>query len=255
MCPDGSLNVQQLMKWCRDYDQYKLNTGALLEWTCGLPARGTELTVSRFANDCGGAQRHVFIIRGYLCIHSDYNKSTGYTTRHKPILRAMPARMGEIVAMELMFVHSVRDRFYCALHGVNPPKDLFTRLFVDHQGREITSNQISSRMMKMSQERFGVRFGMNKWRHILIYVSRKICEPGSHTYLDSIVEMQSGHSRSVAMSNYARQSGIMEGDDERTLFFYLRQSQRMHSAFNLDRPNNMYKPILLFIHVSNLTKQ
>lgn len=234
---DGSFNLAAIREWFKKYDEYKVRLGSMFEWTLGMPSRGTEMVTTRFANGRDGQPRHVYLIKGHVCSYMEYNKTNSLTDSHKPILRVMPPKVGQVVALEMLAVHPVRDKFYTILktaEGTSPnlTTAMTSMIFTRADGSSIDVNTISADLSSLTKAKFNLPFGVSKWRHIMIHLGRY----ESDLIREQSLESQAGHSEDVAQAVYAVSTRRIGSLDRYVLFQLFEQSKRLHYLLKLDTP-------------------
>ncbi|KAL2211178.1 hypothetical protein CC79DRAFT_1353329 [Sarocladium strictum] len=126
-----------------------------LTWGSGI-ARGDEIGGLRLVNGVN-RDRSVFVINGDVVLVTQYHKSLAHFDSPKVIPRIVPPRVGQLLAMYIVYIRSLTDRWeadHWAFHGqMKPPSD-----FIWHnKNGPWEGAKISKAMAKWTHYYIGVR--------------------------------------------------------------------------------------------------
>ena len=240
---DGTWNIAGIQEWIGAYDRFKVRTAAIFQWCLGLPPRGEETLTTRYRNSGQtGLVRHIIVMRGHLCVYLDYNKTTALTEAHKPILRVMAPAVGEVVALEMLAVHPVRDKFVSILmqneavrrgQPCAPLRDsLCTKLFTVGAGEDILAAKVSAEMQKLTEAGLGIRLGLADSRQIMVHIAR---DQQKHVEEFDATAAQAGHSSAVAHAVYAVTDQHTQQASAMQLLAFFEKSKEVHYLLGLDK--------------------
>lgn len=161
--------VRQYLKQVKKFEEMLL---LLAHFTGGQPARGTEITGLRLVNGIN-RDRSVFVIDGEVVLVTQYHKSQAHFDAPKVIPRFLPPRVGQLMAMYMIYVRPLLDRWEAdrwSLHGkLKPPSD-----FIWHnEDGPWDTPQMTAAVSRLSQHYMGRRITLQDWRHIAIAISKK----------------------------------------------------------------------------------
>jgi len=243
VCDDNTWNIGRIKNWATDYNRYKKWTGAIFEWSLGMPARGEEMMTIRHANGVNSESRNIYKINERICVFLGYNKTNNITNQQKPILRVMPPAVGEIIAVELMAVQSIHHLFLTILHQhhnlIHPTtqrpaeinQSLLSNYFTNFDGQKIQASAISLVMQSATKETFKKKMGLADNRQIMCLFGKKMAER------KNMIAAQAGHSALTSHTTYGNDDGHIPELSHMTLqeFYFL--SQEIHILLGLDERN------------------
>ncbi|KAF5544142.1 recQ family helicase [Fusarium napiforme] len=144
----------------------------LCHFTGGQPSRGPEILGLRLANGIT-RDRSVFIIDGQVVLVTQYHKSLAHFDAPKVIPRFLPARVGQLLAMYMVYIRPFVDRLEAdrmdRYGEMRAPSDFIWQT----KGDPWQSPEMSSIMGKETQHHLGYKITIQHWRHIAIAISKK----------------------------------------------------------------------------------
>lgn len=218
-------------------------------WGSGM-ARGDEIGGLRLVNGVN-RDRSVFVIDGDVVLVTQYHKSLAHFDSPKVIPRIVPPRVGQLLAMYMVYVRSLTDRWEAdrwAFHGqMKPPSDF---IWHDENG-PWEGAKISKAMAKWTHYYMGVRLTLQNWRHIAIAIGKKHTrgkqadtkgdsDDGLGLDLDEAEQYEvpddlaAAHSTATA-ANYGVTADILKRLTADSLEVFGRVSRQWHKFLNLDR--------------------
>ncbi|KFZ18502.1 hypothetical protein V501_01170 [Pseudogymnoascus sp. VKM F-4519 (FW-2642)] len=135
--------------------------------------RGGEITGLRLVNRIN-RDRNGFVIDGEMVLVTQYDKTLSHFDSPKVIPRFLPERVGQLMAMYMVYVRPLTDRWEAdrwALHDkMSLPSDF---IWHDENG-PWESSRMSRAVSKWTLHYMGRRITLRDWRHIAIAISRKL---------------------------------------------------------------------------------
>ncbi|SCV61242.1 uncharacterized protein FFFS_15811 [Fusarium fujikuroi] len=161
--------IMQYKKHVRKLEELLL---LLCHFTGGQPSRGPEILGLRLANGIT-RDRSVFIVDGQVVLVTQYHKSLSHFDSPKVIPRYLPARVGQLLAMYMVYIRPLADRLEADemdLYGqMTAPSD-----FIWHnQGNPWQSPYMSTIMARITGLHLSHQITIQHWRHIAIAISKK----------------------------------------------------------------------------------
>lgn len=98
-----------MRKHLKDVDMFKELALLLVHFT-NQPWRGVEITGQRLVNGIN-PDRNGFVIDGEMVLVTQYDKTRSYFDSPKVILRFLPERVGQLMAMYIVYVRLLTDRW------------------------------------------------------------------------------------------------------------------------------------------------
>lgn len=168
----GQWKWKRLQKYTKAVGKWLELVQLLAHITGGQPGRGEEINGLRLVNGIT-RDRNVFVIDGEVVLVTQYHKSLAHFDSPKVIPRFLPARVGQLLVMYMIYVRPLTDRWEAddwALHGkLQPPSDF---IWHDENG-PWESSRTSRAMAEKSLYYMGRRITLQDWRHIAIAISKK----------------------------------------------------------------------------------
>lgn len=175
----------------------------LVHITGGQPARGNEIASYLVRNST--RPRNVIVLDGKVCVITRLTKSTKDKKDHYGP-HELPKWVGDIVIKYVWAVKPVQ-RLTIRRQGDEATRDSQYFLFT-LGGKEISSVQVSSLLAKFTENYFGTRLGIRRWRQASPAISHKFLGPAPQdTIIETAAFCQAGHSKKVSEQHYAVESG------------------------------------------------
>ena len=162
--------IQKYLKLVKKFEELLL---LLAHITGGQPSRGEEITGLRLVNGIN-RDRNVFVIDGEVVLVTQYHKSQAHFDSPRVVPRFLPARVGQLMAMYIIYIRPLTDRWeaerWAAHDQMSPASD-----FIWHRkdGTPWESTQLSAALASRTEHYMGVRITLRDWRHIAIAISKK----------------------------------------------------------------------------------
>lgn len=96
--------AERIEQYRQRLEAHRRDLLVLMHMTGGQPARGTEITTTRFKNGTDGAGRGVFVEDGMMVYVVRYHKGVGFSGKEKVIHRYLPREVGELLMYDLWLV-------------------------------------------------------------------------------------------------------------------------------------------------------
>ena len=161
--------IRKYLELVRRFEQL-LAVATQMSW--GGPARGNELGGLRLVNGIN-RDRGVFVIDGEVMLVTQYHKSLAHQDTPKVIPRFLPARLGQLFMIYMVYVRPLTDCWEAdrsaSYGGMKPSSDF---IWHDENG-PWDSARISAAMAKWTYYYMGTRLTLQDWRHIAIATSRR----------------------------------------------------------------------------------
>ncbi|CAN9443013.1 unnamed protein product [Alternaria alternata] len=211
--------------------------------TGGQPARGTEVTTTRFRN--GYVQdRNIYVIDGQVVFISRYHKSQAMWDKPKVIARFLPWRVGQLFAVFLAHVQPLAE--YLEDERLNrTPTDY---VWSSNTGPWETS-RLSQIISKETRCWLGCRLTALEYRHTAITIGREVVskEFGEGTQealtegdleepeqqLESGLDLQAGRSELTGTLRYGVEMGIVSHLSHRSVQVFRDLSSKWHRFLQL----------------------
>ena len=162
-------NKKAIESWQRQMSRLSESLAVLIHWTYGSPARGEELVIAQTENSANGL-RSLYVMHQRLCVILRYSKTSGMTGKDKPILRALPAELSNLMVMVLAYIRPLES--ILAYNMLQPQCDVQTiRLNVfQRSGKPITGSKMGDLLREHSMAQWGDNFGLAEWRQLVAFV-------------------------------------------------------------------------------------
>ena len=206
--------------------------------TGGQPARGTEVTTTRFRN--GYVQdRNIYVIDGQVVFISRYHKSQAMWDKPKVIARFLPWRVGQLFAVFLAYVQPLAEY----LEGERLNRTPTDYVWSGNTGPWETS-RLSQIIARETQRWLGCRLTTLEYRHTAITIGREVVskEFGEGTQealtegdleepeqqLESGLDLQAGRSELTGTLRYGVEMGIVSHLSHRSVQVFRDLSSKWH---------------------------
>lgn len=211
MLSGKSLNkagVKQYRKQVKRFQEYLF---MLIHITGGQPARGTEIS-SILRRDSMVSDRNIFVLGGQVCVITQYHKSMAITDQEKVIPRWLPAKVGQLTVIFLVYVQAFMDATNAVLKDQTICDWLWT-----HKSQPWETVKLSDIFGRETESRMGVRLTMRTYRHVAVAFSRDIVHQNQYSFEKEVQDqsedelheeewapsLQTGHSSKVRSQSYA----------------------------------------------------
>ncbi|GAB7336844.1 hypothetical protein MBLNU13_g00015t1 [Cladosporium sp. NU13] len=240
--PTGPLSLkgsgrQRVLEYLRGRDSLVQLLFAAIHLTSGMPARGEELRLIRWANT-PAAPRNIFVHNGMVILVFSYNKAATNHNNSFYIVRRPCPTVERILFIYLAYVRPFSDFLFRELsenYGTSPNKHLFTR----HDWDSACFNSDAClRCLQKSTTDSPIPMTMRRYRHIAIALSKKhlpaLVKPfDAHTPQDydgflQLLAFQTGHKPSTHISAYALETAFPAKLQPDLIRRYLENSRVWH---------------------------
>ena len=211
--------------------------------TGGQPARGTEVTTTRFRN--GYVQdRNIYVIDGQVVFISRYHKSQAMWDKPKVIARFLPWRVGQLFAVFLAYVQPLAEY----LEGERLNRTPTDYVWSGNTGPWKTS-RLSQIISIETRCWLGCRLTTLEYRHTAITIGREVVskEFGEGTQealtegdleepeqqLESGLDLQAGRSELTGTLRYGVEMGIVSHLSHRSVQVFRDLSSKWHRFLQL----------------------
>lgn len=233
---------------------------ALVELTAGQPTRSTELAATTIRNK-PGVPRSLYILHGLVTIVSQYSK-TSYRGRQKYIARYLPASIGQLVILYLIYARPIADAV-----SKQAPNRLFTDRAHGMPSSTTTTDarwhidNLNNELKLLTQQHLGQAYTISSWRHIAIAFCKRYLLSASRTWQlsnnltnedeengnpldplenadthDELMAQQAGHSSLTAHTHYAMEAVSFHSLGAALLLGYAHASNDLHVMLNIAEP-------------------
>ncbi|KFY03918.1 hypothetical protein V490_00051, partial [Pseudogymnoascus sp. VKM F-3557] len=166
---NGEWKWGSIRKHLKDVDKFKQLLLLLVHMT-NIPSQGHKITGLRLVNGINQDQNG-FVIDMLV---TQYHKSLSHFDSPKVIPRFLPERIGQLMAMYMIYVRPLTDRWeadrWALYDKMSPPSD-----FIWHdENRPWGSYRISRAMAKWTLHYMGIEIPLQDWRHVAVAISRKL---------------------------------------------------------------------------------
>lgn len=118
--------------------------------------------------------RNGFVIDGEFVLVTQYHKSLSHFDSPKVIPRFLPERIGQLMAMYMVYVRPFTDRWeadqWTLYDKMSPPSDF---IWHDENGPWESSRMLRA-VSKWTLHYMGRRITLQDWRHIAVAISKKL---------------------------------------------------------------------------------
>jgi hypothetical protein len=205
---DTSINFDDraIRKWMRDCNIFLSILFTLIHITSGQPSRDSELGGLRFANG-NGLLRNLFVQGNRVMTLIPNSKAKSVILREKGIPRVLPHPVSRLLVEYLVFVRPIQQIFAKQLQISSPSLSIF--LFTDmEKGGYWNGDRICLEFKRCASSWFpsGRIFGIRQYRHVAIALFMRWHlreELFTLHEKDNILDLQAGHSTSIANKIYA----------------------------------------------------
>jgi hypothetical protein len=229
---------QPVRRYLRQVERFLEYLLFLTHITGGQPARGTEVTTTRFRN--GYVQdRNIYVIDGQVVFISRYHKSQAMWDKPKVIARFLPWRVGQLFAVFLAYVQPLAEY----LEGERLNRTPTDYVWSGNTGPWETS-RLSQIIARETQRWLGCRLTTLEYRHTAITIRREVVskEFGEGTQealtegdleepkqqLESGLDLQAGRSELTGTLRYGVEIGIVSHLSHRSVQVFRDLSSKWH---------------------------
>ncbi|CAN9149786.1 unnamed protein product [Alternaria alternata] len=234
---------QPVRRYLRQVERFLEYLLFLTHITGGQPARGTEVTTTRFRN--GYVQdRNIYVIDGQVVFISRYHKSQAMWDKPKVIARFLPWRVGQLFAVFLAYVQPLAEY----LEGERLNRTPTDYVWSGNTGPWETS-RLSQIIARETQRWLGCRLTTLEYRHTAITIGREVVskEFGEGTQealtkgdleepeqqLESGLDLQAGRSELTGTLRYGVEMGIVSHLSHRSVQVFRDLSSKWHRFLQL----------------------
>jgi hypothetical protein len=155
---DGAWQERQVRRYLRRVDAFLELLLFLMHTTGGQPARGTEILSIRVCNR-QLQDRNVIIIDGQAMFVTRYHKSQWQWDRLKVVLRFLPARVGQLLAVYLVYMQPLREFLTVGMLSGQWSDYLWT----DGQ-----------KLWQQTASKLGTELNVRSYRHAAVSIGRRV---------------------------------------------------------------------------------
>ncbi len=243
----GEWVMRQVRAYLRAVDQFREILLLCVHLTGGQPARGTEISTVRFRN--GYAQdRNVFVIHEQIVVVTRYHKSQSQLDKPKVIPRFLPWRVGQLLAVYLVYVQSFQEYLSVQVKG----SGWSDYVWANEKGPWET-DRLTKVIARETEGRLGVRLTTHDYRHTAISISRRVVGDGfAHGYAeemadieepeiegDDALEMSAGRGGEVGTNRYGVSVDVIKHLSSRTVDTFRPLSEKWHEFLGLSSHGGM----------------
>ncbi|KAK1038992.1 hypothetical protein LTR74_018772 [Friedmanniomyces endolithicus] len=161
-------DVTVVQKYLREVDRFPELLLFCIHITGGQPARGSEITTTRFRN--GFLQdRNGFVIQGQMVIVTRYHKSQSQFDKPKVIPRFLPWKVGQLLAVYLIYVQPVQEYLSEQVRGFG-----FSDYVWSNEYGPWGTDRLTKIIIREPEKGFGVRLTTLDYRHVAISLGREM---------------------------------------------------------------------------------
>ena len=233
---DRIWRVPQVRKYLKRIDAFLELLLFLMHTTGGQPARGTEIMSIRHRN--GQLQdRNVFVMAGQVLFVTRYHKSQWQWDRPKVVPRFLPARVGQLLTVYLVYVQPFREFLTAGVLG----SCWSDHLWSDSRGP--WEHRLARVLKRQTASKLGTELNVRSYRHAAISMGRKmVSETFASGYQEEIgeeaeeeaemdespLELQNGRTTAVGELHYGVSINMIRNLNERSLETFRNLSTRWH---------------------------
>ncbi len=230
----------------------------LVHVTGGAPARGTEISCTRY-RDGPSVDRNLFTIGGRVILISQYHKGMVITDRLKVVPRVLPRAVGELVALYLRYARPFTDALDAIHDGSKPETDY---LWETGKGDCWGSNRMARAMGEATEGSLGVRLTVRSYRHVAVAFSRDVVHrgrPAAEQFKDfrsedplleeaeeadgydpqqATAAQQTGHGIRQRFNHYGQAANLTSKLTSNSLELFTRVSEEWHRFLGLNDEEN-----------------
>ena len=191
--------VEIWLRKCRRLLEMLLTSCHLLG---GQPARATELSTMRWAQSVA-EERGAYWSYDRLLLLTIYSKTRSITGKDRLVPRYLEKELSMLVAEYFAIVRPVEIMF-CQELGFKGGADLKEFMWADYNKGRWNSNYISDVFTAITTRHGLSNLGFSEYRHVAIaFMEKHLKHQAKSVLMDSIFDLQAGHSSSIAGSQYA----------------------------------------------------
>ncbi|KAK6495599.1 hypothetical protein TWF481_002647 [Arthrobotrys musiformis] len=226
----------------------------LVHFTGGAPARGTEISCTRY-RDSVSVDRNLFTLNGKVVLISQYHKGMIITDRLKIIPRVLPKAVGDLVALYLRYVRPFTDSLDAIYRKDKPETDY---LWENGRGDCWNNFCMTRAIEEATQKKLGVRLTVRSYRHVAVAFSRDVVHrhrPMTEQFKDFnsedilldetegagdqdpeqlVAAQQTGHGIRQRLNHYGQAANLTSRLTSNSLELFTRVSEEWHRFLGLE---------------------
>jgi superfamily II DNA/RNA helicase len=228
----------------------------LVHITGGQPARGTEITAVRFRN-AQAQDRNIYVIAGQVMVLTRYHKSQSQSGKPKIIPRFLPARVGQLLSIYLVYVEPFREKLEMRTLKYRHRTDYLWPAEPDAEDSRAPwdTERLTRVMERETLKHLGTKLNTRGYRHVAISIGRRVVGDefgrGYHDEVEDVeeedenpLELQAGRTTRTGTRVYGVLTTLVEHLSERSLQMFRQLSNKWHEFFGLDMRGREPEPVL-----------
>jgi hypothetical protein len=237
----------KLQRYLRDSDRLVRLLYAAIHMTSGMPARGEELRMIRWA-DTVTVQRNIFVYKGQIILIFAYNKANTNTNNSFFIVRSPCFIVQKLLFVYLAYIRPFRN-FVSRQLGVLSDTPANPHLFTTHDNVSgCFSASVCHSCLKRAAPASPIRLSTSTYRQIAVSIAKKHLsamiapfDPNTPKDYDGFLQLlsfQTGHRPATHAAAYALEHGYPTKLQPDLINRYLENSQIWHE-FTMTQPNDV----------------
>lgn len=246
---------EKAMSYLKQYNNMVEVLFSSIHVTSGMPARGEELRVLRWA-DTAAVQRNMFICQGRILLVFSYNKASQNSNNSFFVVRVPCALVERCLFLYLAYIRPFSDFLSRQLKLVNTSVPTNPHLFTAYDTPvSCFSSSVCSKLLQQSTPECPILLHFQMYRQIAVAISKKhlpgIVQPfDPHTPRDRdrllrLLSFQTGHNPATHAGAYALDRAYPAKLQPELVEQYLEVSKVWHQFLGVDRESK-YQAILSF---------